>query len=480
MILLNKNIACFAVIAWLFLSFNSGSAQTISDTIIVEINRRVEAQINPSVAIAVLQPDGTVQYYNFGMTDIDGEQEVDEHTVFEIGSITKTFTAAILQHHQNEIDLQSSLLEYFPSVENDKLAAVKVADLLNHTSGFPRLSEEFSPADWANPFADYSSEKLTSELQKLTPDTAKNWSYSNLGYATLGRIIENASNKSSSTLFAELFADSKLKASYLNRHEVPDNQLAKPTYLGINFSHWDFAAESAYAGTIKSSTADLIQYIKYQINKNHLFNPDKAIKMPHNTNIDFFGEDKLFYKNGWFIIKPDAQTEVLTHNGGTGGFSSFIAYNKNTKMGIVMLTNSLSIIDDIGLKIIYPEFELKHTSRTIAYELAEMVKNNDANELYDLYVSNKSSEKYKMDIIQVYWLERLCFSQEKYEFSNELASIIIDVLPDDWEALDIKGDNLAKLNQFEAAINHYQKAKSLNPKNIVLDEKIDRCQKLLN
>ena len=72
----------------------SVSAQGLTDSIGKEVLRRVDAQINPGLAIAILRPDKTVQYFNFGVLDIYGTPKVNEHTIFEIGSITKHL------HHQ--------------------------------------------------------------------------------------------------------------------------------------------------------------------------------------------------------------------------------------------------------------------------------------------------------------------------------------------------------------------------------------------
>ena len=222
--------------------------------------------------------------------------------------------------HQEDVILDESILNYLPSVNNRELASLTVSEILNHRSGLPRLSEEFNPGDWSNPFSDYSEQKLTTELENIKLDSLKSWSYSNLGYATLGRIIENTTSQDIHSLFNGLFSEIGLSESYIDRFEVPDNQLAKPSYLGIPFSYWDFAADSGYAGTIKSSSADLIKYLNYQIEQNSFFDSEKSVDSLYETGIGAYGKDQLFYKNGWFIFKPDQLTEIITHDGGTGGF----------------------------------------------------------------------------------------------------------------------------------------------------------------
>lgn len=468
----------FYTILFSLICISNSFCQSFTDSIKTEVLRRVESNINPGMAIAILHADNTVEYFNFGFSDVENKKSVNEHTIFEIGSITKTFTTFLLEQKSNGVSKNASILTYLPEVNNDRLKEITVADLINHRSGLPRLSEEFSPNDWSNPYANYSKIKLTSELQNVKIDSVRSWSYSNLGYAVLGRILENTTQKNSEELFNPLLKKAGLKETFLTQSSIKKNngQLARPYTLNVSTSYWDFGAESIYLGAIKSTSSDLIKYLKFQKKNNPVFNSTIDKNSLINTNIDYFGSDKLFFHNGWFILQPNEQTEIVLHNGGTGGFSSFIAFNKQSQTGVVILTNTFRINDDLGLKIIWPEYKLNFPQRTFAFELAQLVKDNQPNKMYDLYLSNKSTKGFEMDVIQIHWLERYCFGQEKYELSNELASIILDEIPDDWEAYDTKGDNLEKLNKLDEAIEYFQKAKSLNPENRVLDEKIFRCQ----
>lgn len=67
------------------------------------------------------------------------------------------------------------------------------------------------------------------------------------------------------------------------------------------------------------------------------------------------------------------------------------------------------------------------------------------------------------------------YGQGNYSISNQLSDIMVEVLPEDWEVHDIKGQNLEQLEDYNNAITAYEKALSLNPENELLKEKIKRC-----
>lgn len=186
------------------------------------------------------------------------------------------------------------------------------------------------------------------------------------------------------------------------------------------------------------------------------------------------GKDKLFYKDGWFVLKPDSTTNILLHNGGTGGFISFIGFNKNTDVGVVVLANSVNVVDDIGIHILYPTFKLNHPERTIAYELAEDIDAGNIDSLVSKY-DDLRSEKYPNNVIDIYWLERFHFGKGNYSISTQLSDIMVQELPEDWEVHDIKGQNLEQLEDYKNAIIAYEKALKLNPKMEMLKEKIKHC-----
>lgn len=462
-----KYIYCLLLI----LTSNSLIGQIITEGLELEIKRRIEQEINPSLAIGVLLPDGTTDFYGYGYYD-SSKKQPDSLTLYEIGSVTKTFTATLANIYLKD-SLNRPLSVFFTEIENPNLDSITPSDLRNHIAGVPRLSNQFSPQNWADPFNGYSNDILQEELQDLNPDTSNIWSYSNFGYSMLGRAIEMVSGNSYENLIGGLLDDVGMDDTYLSVPTEENQKIAEPTNIGTSNSNWNFTGPSRYAGGLVSNTKDLLSYLKYQKQINPLFISD-SIHNPIQTGVSNLGKDKLYYKDGWFVLKPDSSTNILLHNGGTGGFISFIGFNKNTEVGVVVLSNSVNVVDDIGINILYPSFKLNSPERTIAYELADAIDAGNVDDLVSHFY-NLKSENYPSDIIDVYWLERFHFGKGNYSISNQLSDIMIKELPEDWEVHDIKGQNLERLKDYKNAVLAYEKALKLNPEMGVLKEKIKRC-----
>jgi CubicO group peptidase (beta-lactamase class C family) len=460
----------------LLLTFISTSlfGQIISEELDGEIKRRVKLEINPSFSIGVLLPDGTTKFYGYGYYD-NSKKQPDSLTLYEIGSVTKTFTATLANIFLKD-SLNKPLSFFYSGIENLKLDSLTLYELQNHIAGVPRLSNQFSPQNWSDPFNGYTNNILQKELQDLNPDTSDIWSYFNFGYGILGRAIEKASGKSYENLMGGLLENIGMDNTLLSPSNDENQNIAKPTNIGTSNSNWHFTGPSRYAGGLVSNTKDLLNYLKYQKQNNVLFSSD-SLQNLIQTGVPNLGKDKLFYKDGWFVLHSDSKTNVLLHNGGTGGFISFIGFNKNTGVGVVVLSNSVNVVDDIGINILYPAFKLNHPERTIAYELAEEIDAGNIDSLANKYQKLKS-EEYPNNIIDTYWLERFHFGKGNYKISNQLSDIMVKELPEDWEVYDIKGQNLEQLEDYKNAIIAYEKALKLNPEIEILKEKIKRCTTL--
>ncbi|ETN96255.1 serine hydrolase [Zhouia amylolytica] len=451
------------------------SAQDLPSDVYQEIERRIKLEINPSISIGILLPNGDTKYHSFSIEEGVINVKTDSLTLYEIGSITKTFTATLAQLSLKE-SMSVSIKDFFPDVDNSNLDRIELSELQNHIAGIPRLSAQFTPDDWSDPFNGYSDSLLNIELQSLKTDTLKVWRYSNLGYGILGKIVEKSTNRTFEDLMGGLLLKADMTNTYLNHQSAIINIIAQPTNMGTQNSYWNFTGPSRYAGGLISCTRDLIHYLKYQQKFNSLFTPNSINKLIP-TGITDLGKDRLFYKDGWFVFNPEQHTQILFHNGGTGGYRSFLGFNKETKFGVVILTNSGNLVDDIGLKLLYPDFQLNHPERTIAYELADIIDQGNPKNLVATYKQLKA-EEYPGNILNIYWLERFFFGKGKYAISHQLSNIMVMELPDDWEVFEINGQNLEKLERYEEAIIAYKKALKLNPGNTLLIDHIERCKTL--
>ena len=126
--------------------------------------QRVDFQDTPGIAVAWFE-DGKTHFFSYGLANVADHQPVTSKTLFEIGSITKTFTCSALSYlvQKKEMNLDDKAQLYLPSSitlpeKNGK--AITLLQLATAHSGLPRLPGNFSPADQANPYIDYTEKEL--------------------------------------------------------------------------------------------------------------------------------------------------------------------------------------------------------------------------------------------------------------------------------------------------------------------------------
>ena len=253
----------------------------------------------------------------------------------------------------------------------------------------------------------------------------------------------------------DLLQRADMPNTLLSIRDTTLGNVANPTNFATDNSYWNFTGPSRYAGGLLSCTSDMVNYLKFQEAHNTVFHVDLLSGLIP-TGIDDLGKDQLYYTNGWFVLMPEDDVELVIHNGTTGGFTSFVGYNRSKKTGVVILSNSVSLTDDIGLHIIYPEFELNAPQRTTTYEIAGAIAQGDTTNLHELHRDLKQ-EDYPSNILGIYWLERYWFGNGRYAVSDQLSDIMVEELVEDWEVWDIKGQNLVGLRKYSEAVEAFRK-----------------------
>ena len=255
--------------------------------------------------------------------------------VYEIGSLTKTFTAALINKavKEGKINIDDSISKYLSLPSNKKYPTIK--ELLTHTSGYKSHYFERSMIKnffkGRNDFYGVSKESVLKKVCKISlkQDDYK-FNYSNFGFAVLGLVIENVYNCDYVTLLND-FAQKELGLSSTKISDKSGN-------LG---NYWDWDKNDAHlpAGAITSNIEDMLLYAKMQLKEKSLFDDchkslkkvDGSNKMSKSIgiNIDEIGMS-------WII---DTENNFLWHNGGTGHYNSYLGFNKKTGNGVVVLSN---------------------------------------------------------------------------------------------------------------------------------------------
>jgi CubicO group peptidase (beta-lactamase class C family) len=156
-------------------------------------------QQSVGIVVGVIEPKGR-RIVAYGALDQGNPQPLNGDTVFEIGSITKVFTALLLADmaQRGELALNDPVAKYLPpevKVPERAGRQITLLDLATHTSGLPGDPSNISPQDPANPVADYSVELLYAFLSNytLTRDIGSRYEYSNLGTSVLGQVVAHHS-----------------------------------------------------------------------------------------------------------------------------------------------------------------------------------------------------------------------------------------------------------------------------------------------
>ncbi len=311
-------------------------------------------KMTAGVVVGIVDADG-VRFYSRGRMDIRGDAAVGPDTLFEIGSVTKTFTSLLLADMvlKGEVKLDDPIAKYLPAgvtAPSRNGREITFLDLATQTSGLPRMPSNFRPTDPANPYNDYTADQMYEYLNghKLNFDVGANYLYSNIGVGVLGQVLALRGGKDYETLVRErILAPLEMNDTTITlddglakRFATPHDDKLKPT------SPWGFAS-LAGAGAIRSTARDMLKYAAANLG---------LVKTPLAGAMALTHELRRAFENrgmaiglGWHFFQRRGAL-IIWHNGGTGGFRSYLGLCPKTGTGIVVLNNSSVDIPELGLR----------------------------------------------------------------------------------------------------------------------------------
>ncbi|HEY1339570.1 MAG TPA: serine hydrolase domain-containing protein, partial [Bryobacteraceae bacterium] len=306
--------------------------------------RRIDHQKQGTgIAVGVIEPNGRRVVTYGALANVD-PRVIDGDTIFEIGSISKVFTSLLLTDmvHRKEVALDDPAAKYLP--ENVRMPgrsgkSITLLDLSTHYSGFPRVPSNLNPKDPTNPYADYSVDDLYDFLSgyMLPRDPGSEIEYSNLGGGLLGYILARRVGTDYETLVRVRITEPlgmpdtgiTLSSSMKQRMATGHNAMLAPV------SNWDFRT-LAGAGALRSSANDMLTFLEAFLGhrESPLASAMKAMLEVRRPVAKTGFEIGL----GWNILG-----EIVWHDGGTGGFRSFIGYEPKARVGVVVLSNAFTL-----------------------------------------------------------------------------------------------------------------------------------------
>src|SRR6266404_338219 len=305
------------------------------------LKERVESKRSAGIVVGILDEGGrrVVACGNAGSAD----KPLDGNSLFEIGSITKVFTSSLLAEmvRRGEVRLEDPASKYLPDsarLPSRNGKGITLLDLATQTSGLPRLPGNLAPKDPKNPYADYTVEQLYDFLSHytLTRDIGEKYEYSNLGVGLLGHILARKAGMSYEELVTKRILeplgmkDTGITLSAPMRARLAPGHDAGGAPVG----NWDVPV-LAGAGALRSTANDMLKFLAANLDAGDGPLPS-ALRETHKARRPT-GMPQLEIGLGWHIFHR-FDNDLVWHNGGTGGYHSWIGFLAARRVGVVVLS----------------------------------------------------------------------------------------------------------------------------------------------
>ncbi|MFI5033407.1 MAG: serine hydrolase [Reyranellales bacterium] len=342
------------------------------------LKERIEVGRQSVGMVTVTLADGRREMVTYGQAGTPDDRPLDMDSVYEIGSITKVFTALLLADmvQRKEVALDDPVASLLPGAKIPKKGKpITLLDLATYTSGLPRMPGNWAAVDSRNPFADYTTAMMMEFLAsyELKHEPGTHYEYANLGFGLLGLGLATRAGKSYEALVLEricgplgltdtrIALTPSMKARAVQAHDA--NLFPTP--------NWDFQACFAGAGALHSTANDLCTFV------------ESAMGQRESPLKDAFAlllaTQRPAYKPtpdvglGWFVSHGKL-FDIVWKDGGTGGTCAFVGFAPNRQRAAVVLSNAgyWNNINDIGYRLIDADLPVKPQRRAMPIEVARL------------------------------------------------------------------------------------------------------------
>jgi len=318
-----------------------------------------------AIVVGVIDAKGR-RVVSYGSLAKDDKRPLNGDTLFEIGSMTKVFTSLVLMDmvQKGEVAVADPVSKYLPAsvkVPERNGKQITLQDLSTQSSGLPRMPSNFHPKDDSNPYADYTAEQLYQFLSgyQLTRDIGSQYEYSNLGVGLLGHAL---------TLRAGMDYETMLRSRILDPLGMNSTRVALTPELkarlaighgpGLSVApNWDIAV-LAGAGALRSSANDILTFLA--ANLGYTKTPLAAAMAAEVSIRRPAGAPDMQIAYAWHIQTKN-ENSIIWHNGGTGGYRTYMGFDPKRRAGVVVLSNIASAAgpDDIGRHLLDASYPLE-------------------------------------------------------------------------------------------------------------------------
>ena len=305
----------------------------------------------------------------FGARQLGDSQPPDADTVFEIGSISKAFTGILLAQsvENGDLELDDRVADLLPDgwSLSESAKDVTLQHCTTHTSGFPRLpgnllgvTEVFRDHFGGDPYRDYREEQFREALASvdLEFEPGADRSYSNFAVGLLGFVLATRNGSDYDTLLKTRICQplgmertTTVADAWQQEHMATKYRSVLrlgPMAFALDSDDWRLPNHLAGAGAIRSTGRDMLTFLK--ANMGRIETPiDPAIRRSHQQLFEE-SPDQTMGMNWIRSYKDGVSQNVIWHNGGTGGFRTWLGFTEDHQFGVFVLANTRHDVGDIG------------------------------------------------------------------------------------------------------------------------------------
>ena len=317
----------------------------------VDVKRQTMGMV---VGIVTPAERRVVAYGHFAQDD---PRLVDGDTIFEIGSVTKVFTALLLaeMEQRGEVGIDDAVSRYLPAgakVHSTHGREMTLTDLATHTSGLPFWPSNIPPdVNGARMMADYTVAQLYQFVAgfEVPAEVGSRWAYSNIDAGLLGLALGHRARADYETLLRQRITG-PLGMTSTAATLSPELQARRA--IGHDKAlerapRWDVPALVG-AGSLHSTANDLLTFLAAAMGE--VSSPlAPAFRSMLQTRREGPGFEQAL---GWWIFTDAEKNQLATHVGGTLGFSSQLSYDPKRRIGIVVLSNSVNAVADVTTQLL--------------------------------------------------------------------------------------------------------------------------------
>ncbi len=306
----------------------------------------------PGISITIISGDET-KFLNYGYADKESQIAVTDETLFELGSMSKAYTALaiFLLVEEGKLSLDDNVSDYLPwftahykgkykRKRIDEDVDIKLRDLVYHTSGMPFESLGYIPEG----NGDNMLEQTVRNINGISLDFYPNekFQYATVNYDILGLIIQEITGLSyEEYMYKNILGPLGLEHTYLFQDDAKETGLLAKGYKMKFFQSHPYEAPvyrgNAPAGYVISNAKDMERWIRFQMGNIRVGSIlNTAMEKTHVGDYTVPSQDNQLYAGGWHV---DLKEDLIEHGGENPNFSSMLTINRDKQFAVCVLSN---------------------------------------------------------------------------------------------------------------------------------------------